>query len=557
MARSRFRLIPVLFLFLFPSVTQGTIVTTTSDEDDGSLGGGSGISLREAVRYSSAGSTIAFTPALSGGIIRLTLGQITIANSLTINGSALPVKITLCGDKTGDGSTADDTRVIDITAGTVLLDSLLITGGNCPAGTPTTQGAGIHVSSSTTQLTIRDSTLSGNSATDGAAIYFFGELNNPNFFLRIENSTLVNNSATGEAGAIRIFGRLFIFNSIFSGNSARQGGAIYSRDGIFQIGNSFFSGNSATSEGGAILCYRATTLTSSTFAGNSAPYGGAIFSSFNCDLTVENSTITANTARNSGGGIFVSGASTTLRHSTLTGNAALESGGGIWRKSSGSTPVGILAANNSIISNNSAPNTPNIDSGGTFTGANNLISGVPHLATLGDYGGPTRTMPPLPGSPAINAGSATTLTTDQRGFTRTGLPDSGAAEYRGNLDLARYWKMDFDGDGLLYGTEQALGSDPLVSDPTTIHNLTTPALNPAGHAVMSFGIGAAAPGTRWILTRSTDLLTFTEIYRYNGTADTAVTGITFLRTATRITVTDTTSPPGGSYFYRFEAMFDP
>ena len=111
MALSKFRLIPVLFLFLSPSVTQGTIVTTTSDEDDGSLGGGSGISLREAVRYSSAGSTIAFTPALSGGIIRLTLGQITIAHSLTINGSALPAKITLSGDKTGDGRTADDTRV--------------------------------------------------------------------------------------------------------------------------------------------------------------------------------------------------------------------------------------------------------------------------------------------------------------------------------------------------------------------------------------------------------------------------------------------------------------
>jgi hypothetical protein len=42
----------------------------------------------------------------------------------------------------------------------------------------------------------------------------------------------------------------------------------------------------------------------------------------------------------------------------------------------------------------------------------------PLLAPLDDYGGPTLTMLPLSGSPAIDAGGATTLTFDQRGFTR-------------------------------------------------------------------------------------------------------------------------------------------
>jgi hypothetical protein len=55
---------------------------------------------------------------------------------------------------------------------------------------------------------------------------------------------------------------------------------------------------------------------------------------------------------------------------------------------------------------------------------------------LGNYGGLTQTMPPLPGSPAIDAGGPTTLTNDQRGFamaqdsTGSGIakPDIGAVE---------------------------------------------------------------------------------------------------------------------------------
>ena len=71
------------------------------------------------------------------------------------------------------------------------------------------------------------------------------------------------------------------------------------------------------------------------------------------------------------------------------------------------------------------------NSGGTITGPAPLTSS-PDLAPLGNYGGPTQTMPPLPGSPAIGAGSvaANTFSTDQRGYSRTqnGLIDLGAVE---------------------------------------------------------------------------------------------------------------------------------
>jgi hypothetical protein len=53
--------------------------------------------------------------------------------------------------------------------------------------------------------------------------------------------------------------------------------------------------------------------------------------------------------------------------------------------------------------------------------SSSLTNGDPQLAALGDYGGPTPTMPPLAGSPAIDAGDdsvTNSLATDQRGFPR-------------------------------------------------------------------------------------------------------------------------------------------
>src|SRR6516165_5001274 len=53
------------------------------------------------------------------------------------------------------------------------------------------------------------------------------------------------------------------------------------------------------------------------------------------------------------------------------------------------------------------------------------------LEPLGDYGGPTQTMRPLPGSPVINTGdNSDAPDTDQRGFPRIvlGFIDIGAVE---------------------------------------------------------------------------------------------------------------------------------
>jgi hypothetical protein len=119
----------LLMLLLLPLAGHGTIVTTTTDKDDGSLG--SGISLREAVKYSPPGDTVTFAPALSGQIIRLGLGEILINQSVTIDGSALLSPIKLSGDKTGNGKTTDDNPVLRLTAGSLVLRSLILSDANC------------------------------------------------------------------------------------------------------------------------------------------------------------------------------------------------------------------------------------------------------------------------------------------------------------------------------------------------------------------------------------------------------------------------------------------
>jgi hypothetical protein len=165
-------------------------------------------------------------------------------------------------------------------------------------------------------------------------------------------------------------------------------------------------------------------------------------------------------------------------------------------------------------------------------------------------------MPPLPGSPAIDAGTPTELTVDQRGFPPVSTPDIGAAEYQGSSDLARFWNVDPDGDGIPYGIEQATGTDNFVPNRGP---LTGPMLpQEGGGLALAFSFDPAAEaGTRWVISRSVDLTSgsFQSIYQFDGVSETAAPGITFTRTAGDVTITDST-PSAGAAFYRLEVMLD-
>ncbi|MBK1827293.1 choice-of-anchor Q domain-containing protein [Haloferula rosea] len=356
-------------------------------------------SLRQAIADATAGDVITFAPGLSGQTITLGGTELLINKSLTIDASALAEGITIDAD--------EQSRVLGIIAGsagsTVTLNFLTLTGGR------STFGGGIFNSQGT--LTLNQSTLSGNSASSrGGGIY--------------NGSTLTLNQST------------------LSGNSASSGGGIYNLDAL-TLNQSTLSGNSSDL-GGGIYNFRTLTLNQSTLSGNSASSrGGGIYNSEGT-LTLNQSTLSGNSAVKDGGGIFNSEGPLTLNQSTLSGNSAA-SGGGIFSDSF--FDVSVLTLKNSVVASNTATSSaPDIlqegfyssNSGVNFIGSTSgagtipgtVLTGDPLLAPLGDYGGPTQTMPPLPGSPTIDAATGSTAANDQRGFDRPNgpAPDIGAVE---------------------------------------------------------------------------------------------------------------------------------
>ncbi|MGJ8641072.1 MAG: choice-of-anchor Q domain-containing protein [Opitutaceae bacterium] len=370
-------------LFLIAAVysapLQAVTVTTNIDEDDGGLvaasGAGNGISLREAINYTTSGDTITFDPALSGNTITLS-GQLLIDHDLTIDASALTYGITI--DANG---AVTNQRALEITPGnTVVLDSLRLINGMA-LDSRTAGGGAIY--NDHAELSLNNCTISGNSASSyGGGIY-----------------------SNGESGDVS----LSLTGCTISGNSGSRGGGI---------------GSYSSTLGNAEL-----SLTSCTVFGNSAGGGGggvAIqnFSS-NSLVSFTACTLSGNSAGYGGGGIYAIsrhvGADLILENTILAGNIA---------------PVDTDMLVSDFYTLSLLGKNLMSDSSGLTDDALIVVSD-PMLSPLGDYGGPAQTMPPLLGSPAIDRATVDPLiTSDQRGAVRSfdgdgiegALPDIGAVE---------------------------------------------------------------------------------------------------------------------------------
>ena len=335
------------------------------------------------------------------------------------------------------------------------------------------------------------------------------------------------------------------------------------------------TGGNVTGHGGAIYNDQSTlTLT----AGNSANFGGAIFNE-GATLTLTDCTLSDNSAGH-GGGIFNSSfngsATLTLTSCTLSGNSAGGHGGAIYNN--GSDGDATLTLANTIVATNSGGSSPdlgNLDGTVTAEGFNLLsdlsdsslspggavlVAADPRLAPLGDYGGPTATMPPLPDSPAIGAGGVldNPLLTDQRGFPRpNGLgPDIGAVEFQGISDLALFWDTDWDGDGRSFGFEFATGTDPFVADTGPTGGLNAPVQLAGGGVSVSFDFNPqAADYVVWILEYSPDLSPGSWIPLYHSTGnfdelDDVAVYSEFIEGAESGTITIDDQRPADRAFYR-------
>jgi CSLREA domain-containing protein len=281
-----------------------------------------------------------------------------------------------------------------------------------------------------------------NNGSNGGGIYDGGQL-------MLSNCTLSNNTEP-YSGGVNFGGAVFgdvgstlsISNCTLSGNSGSVGGAIFTYGTLTASGSTFVN-NSTDGAGGAIALNGAAatgTITDSTFSANSAGDGGAIISNGSGGLTVTNSTFASNAAHGGfgasgwGGGIVSPGSTglLTANNNIFEGNTALAGGAGIYNESGGTAN-----ANYNVYYDNLTSGSED-DCNNCTTNSNAISASTNPLATLGNYGGPTQTLIPPPGSAAICAGSASLasnadLTVDQRslpiaggGYCPSGSVDAGA-----------------------------------------------------------------------------------------------------------------------------------
>jgi hypothetical protein len=306
------------------------------------------------------------------------------------------------------------------------------TGQDVSGGAITSQGVGDTV--------IVGSSFSGNSGSNGGAV---GNLGNG---LTVVGSTFGGNAATGtdgnpgnggNGGAIVFDGAMTTMSlcgSVFTGNTAKaQGGAVFRvayTDEPTTIDQCSFDGNAADPAvglaGGLYLEDTTITMTATTISNNKAHYGGGIWVGHAAIANFTNVTIADNSSDQGGGLWFANQVSGTFQNCTIAGNTA-GYGSGLFNGANA------VVLQDCIVSGNNCKNGP-FSGGGVnlgFMGGDGCVGGAltgdPLLGPLQDNGGPTKTMVPGPGSPAIGKGTSCPPT-DQRGQPRPTACTLGAVE---------------------------------------------------------------------------------------------------------------------------------
>ncbi len=332
----------------------------------------------------------------------------------------------------------DDTITFssDLTGGIITLTNgeLAITDAE---GTTTITGLGAD------QLTI--------SGGDNSRVFRVGT----NATVEVDGVSIVNGHSSNDGGGIYNWGILTVAECTISDNYGSYGGGIFN-DGTLTIMGSTLSNNSASCGGGIHNYYSGTsTITNCTFSGNSAGLGAGIDN--RNTLIVASGTIAGNSA-NLGGGIY-SSAATTLTNTIVAGNSGVTS----------PDIDGIVTASYCIIED---------PTGATISGLNNILDEDPQLGMLGEHGGPTQTIPLLPGSVAIDHGNndliPSGVTTDQRGCARivNGTVDIGASESRPPIIVTMATDVLDANDGLtslreaVNDANQKVGDDTITFDST-------------------------------------------------------------------------------------------
>jgi phage tail protein X len=254
---------------------------------------------------------------------------------------------------------------------------------------------------------------------------------------------------------------------------ATTGGGVYA-DGTALIENCIISNNSAFGYGGGIYVVGTSlTVSQSTITGNSALNGGGIAGWPLLDvepppgaatLVMNGSTVSGNRAER-GGGLLFGNATLRITFSTLAHNTSTVTphSGEVY----GTFVEGCALCFANIIVEPAADGLPdhvNFDVAGP-----GVVETT--VGPLADNGGPTPTILPLPGSPAICAGTrvvdVTTPLQDQRGFPRTNTTYPGYSTSKPCIDSGavqtNYQSAQFTNGPYSADVNQAVSPAPLVS----------------------------------------------------------------------------------------------
>ena len=404
------------FELLEPRVVLSPTIFTVDSTGSGTSGSGTSGTLPYVVSQANAnsntdGSEIEFDSSVFSSQQTITLGATLVLSETTgpelIDGPG-------AGLVTVSGSGRVQVFHVDESGVMASLTGLTITGGSTKY-----MGGGLYILAGSAVLT--DCIITGNSADGGGGIY------NRYGNLTVTGCTISSNSAGYfGGGGVKNNGTATLSDCILSGNTNNEGAI---------GGGGLLAGLGST-----------TTLTNCTISGNTAQGGGGVDSNGATSLT--NCTVAANFSASNGGGLYRSSGTTTLSDCTISSNSAGTFGGGIGGAG------GTVVIGNTIVAENTAGSYwP--DAQGTFASAGHNLIGETggssgwvasdltgtiaeplnaEVAPLGNYGGPTQTMPLLYGSPAIDAGNNNLvpvgITTDQRGEPRfvNGTVDIGAYE---------------------------------------------------------------------------------------------------------------------------------
>ena len=361
-----------------------------------------------------------------------------------------------------------------------------------------------------------------------------------------------------DGGAIRLLNgaQVSIEDSSFSGNSATYGGAVStaSKDVELSVSGSSFTGNRASGSGGAIGASWTgggrISVSGSSFVKNSTQEGdgGAIETTYS-KLDIVNSTFSANEAGDDGGAVKINeNAEVTIAHSTFVdnwsdehqANAISKTGGKAWLR-------------NSIVASEA--------DGEDCVGAWEHVGNLSTDGTCGDRPGDNPRLGDLTGSPAYYplrdrspavdyADPEFCLETDQVGTPRPqgGACDIGAIEARGVIAAEptrvpplvctlAYQIVAANRDWRAGGCEAGSGVDTIVLDKDIILFEPLPAI--ASHIIIEGnGHSISGEGKFRIFDVDGGILTIRNLTMIDGNASNGNGGAIRLQNGGRAIVSD-------------------